>query len=98
MNKNTERLANEIAIIISELKQEVANTMHKDDLRAEYEGYVGVYYTDDFYDMEFYNFEVYKNNKILIHATLARPLTQSELNEKLKNYVNKKKEDGMQNE
>lgn len=96
MKDYIEQIKEELRFKLNKLKQE--GCCMKDYLRTEYDGYVGIYYTEEMFDEKFYTFEVYKSNKLQTHETIDKKLTQEELDNKLKNYVNKKKEQEVQDE
>lgn len=93
MKQELEKIKQELISKINKIKQDRRDRMHVDDLRAEYDGYVGIYYTEDLVGIPFYTLEIYKANKLLAHATLDKRLEQTELDDKLKNYVEKKKQE-----
>ena len=90
MKSEIEKIKQELILKINKLKQTEGHM--KDFLRTEYDGLVGIYYTEEMFGEEFCTFEVYKLNKLIVHDTLDKKLTQEELDTKLKYYVNKKKE------
>lgn len=91
MKDEIEQIKEELKLKLNKLKQN--GGYMKDYLRTEYDGYVGIYYTEEMFDDEFYTFEIYRASRLLIHATLDKKLTQEELKAKLKDYVNKKKQE-----
>lgn len=57
----------------------------------EYKGYFVSYYMDyietDDEKMEFHNLEIWKDNRMLRHATVGRELSEEDLVEYIKNYL-----------
>lgn len=63
----------------------------EEKIEVEYKGVVAIYYQDYMRSVDdewvYHNMEIWKDNKMQLHATLGGPLTKEELLAKLMVYV-----------
>lgn len=64
------------------------------EIQVEYKGYIGRYYVDYMQvavddEFEFHNIEIWKDGRMQLHGTLEGPLTEEQLLDRLKKFVDK---------